>query len=279
MVIRCWGSRGSIPVSGREYLKYGGDTTCMEIRTQDDEIIIIDAGTGIRRLGNRLISERRRHYSVIFTHAHWDHLLGFPFFRPIYAKDTSINMYGCPFAQKSIREMVSAAMAPPYFPVNLDEIHATISYHGICEETFAVGSVVVTPMLLSHPNQGIGYKLIEGDKSFVFLTDNELTYKHPGGRDCQEYVDFAAGVDLLIHDAEFTAEEYKKTRTWGHSVYTDALNMAMAANAKQFGLFHLNQDRSDDEVDAMVQHCQTIVAGSNSTLECFAACPGMEIVL
>ena len=279
MIIRCWGSRGSIPVSGPEYLKYGGDTTCMEIRTQDDEIIIIDAGSGIRKLGNRLLSEHRHHYNMIFTHAHWDHLLGFPFFRPIYVKNTSVNMYGCPFAQESIREMISAAMKPPYFPVNLDDIQATISYHGICEETFSIGSAVVIPMLLSHPNQGIGYKIVDGDKSFVFLTDNELTFKHPGGRDYKDYVEFSADADLLIHDAEFTAEEYEKTRTWGHSVYTDALALAMEANVKQFGLFHLNQDRSDDEVDEMLQHCRAIIEGSKSSLECFAACQGVEIVL
>ena len=96
MIIRCWGARGSIPVSGDEYVKYGGDTTCIEIRTQDDEIVIIDAGSGIRRLGNRLVSEKRFQYTMLFTHAHWDHIMGFPFFSPIYSKKTRITMFGCP---------------------------------------------------------------------------------------------------------------------------------------------------------------------------------------
>src|SRR5512137_2139442 len=107
MLIRCWGARGSIPVSGSEYLRYGGDTPCVEIRTADDDIVIIDAGSGIRRLGNRLLAEKRHDYTLIFTHAHWDHIMGFPFFRPIYRSNTHIAMLGCPFAQASVREMIS----------------------------------------------------------------------------------------------------------------------------------------------------------------------------
>lgn len=99
MIIRCWGARGSTPVSGREYLRYGGSTTCIELRTKDDEIIIIDAGSGIRKLGNRLLKENRNEYSILFTHAHWDHVLGFPFFKPVYVKGTRISVFGCPFAQ------------------------------------------------------------------------------------------------------------------------------------------------------------------------------------
>jgi phosphoribosyl 1,2-cyclic phosphodiesterase len=126
MLVRCWGARGSIPVSGREYLRCGGDTPCIEIRTGDDRIVIIDAGSGIRRLGNRLITEKRHDFALIFTHAHWDHIMGFPFFRPIYRSGTHIAVFGCPFAQDSVREMISRIMAPPNFPVNFDDITADI---------------------------------------------------------------------------------------------------------------------------------------------------------
>ena len=124
MIIRCWGARGSIPVSGKEFEKYGGDTTCIEIRTTDDEIVIVDAGTGIRRLGNRLKEEKSNHYHLIFTHSHWDHLLGFPFFKPIYFENTHIDVYGCRFAQRSIKNILANTMQPPFFPVKLDDIKA-----------------------------------------------------------------------------------------------------------------------------------------------------------
>jgi phosphoribosyl 1,2-cyclic phosphodiesterase len=279
MIITCWGARGSIPVSGDEYIRYGGDTTCLEIRTKDDEIIIIDAGSGIRRLGNRLISENRFHYTMLFTHAHWDHIMGFPFFRPIYSKKTRITMFGCPFAQASVKHMISKIMAPPNFPVNFEDIRADIDYHEACEMVFTLHSMTIAPIPLSHPNQGVGYKFVEDGRSFVFLTDNELAFKHPGGADFQQYRDFSADADLLIHDAEFTEEEYKKTRTWGHSVYTDALSLALEARVQKFGLFHHNQERSDEGIDEMLADCQKTVADNNASMECFALHQGMKIKL
>ncbi|MCP4155716.1 MAG: MBL fold metallo-hydrolase [bacterium] len=282
MRIKCWGSRGAIPVSGEEFLKYGGDTTCIEIRTKNDAAVIIDAGTGIRKLGNRLVTEKRNHIHLIFTHAHIDHLLGFPFFKPIYLKGTHIDTYGCPIAQRSIKDILAGSMTPPYFPISLESVNATVTYNEVCEnslEPFNVDSLRVSPILLSHPNQGIGYKFEEDGKSFVFLTDNELTFKHPGGLDYNDYLEFSKNCDLLIHDAEFTEEEYRKTRTWGHSVYNDALRLALEANAKQFGLFHHNQERSDEALDGIVDKCNQVVKEHGSQLECFALSAGGEIDL
>lgn len=279
MRITCWGARGSIPVSGKEYVKYGGDTTCIEVRSKDDDIIIIDAGTGMRKLGNKLLASDKRACSVLFTHAHWDHLMGFPFFKPIYMKGTRISMYGCPYAQASITDILSKSMAAPYFPVEFGQLQAEITSHGVCEESFDIGPVHITPIQLNHPNQGQGYKFTEGGKSFVFLTDNELTLPHNGGAEYQDYVRFAEGADLLIHDSEYTAAQYKMTKGWGHSVYTDALRLALDAGAKQFGLFHHNQERSDAELDQMVDDCRGIVKKENKQLGCFAAQAGMEIDL
>jgi len=279
MIIRCWGARGSIPVSGQEYVKYGGDTTCMEIRTKNDGIIIIDTGSGIRNLGKKLLEEKRYNYNIIFTHAHWDHLLGFPFFKPVYVRGTSINMFGCPFAQKSIKKMIEKSMTPPYFPVNYKDVKVEITYGGACRDSLSIDSVFVTPIFLSHPNRGIGYKFVEDDKSFIFLTDNELTFKHPGGLNYRDYVKFCAHADLLIHDAEFTEKEYKKTKKWGHSVYKDALRLAFDAKAKQLGLFHHNQDRTDTAIEEIVQDCKQIIKNHKLNLECFAVFQGMEITL
>jgi len=270
MHIKCWGSRGSVPVSGKDYTKYGGDTTCIEIRTKDDQIIIVDGGTGIRRLGNHLILEGRYSYEIIFTHAHWDHLMGFPFFKPIYLDQTNIRMHGCPFAQKFVETMLNKVMSPPNFPVRYSDIKAHVDLTPECPELIEMGSVSIIPIRLSHPNQGNGYKFIEDDKTFVFLTDNELGFLHPGGRSFDDYVEFSAGADLLMHDGEYTKEEYNSTIQWGHTVYTTALELAIEAGVKQFGIFHLNQDRTDKEVDHMVDTCEEIISRKKADLKCLA---------
>mgnify|MGYP005842635651 CR=1 FL=1 len=279
MIIRCYGARGSIPVSGPEYLRYGGDTTCFEIRSQDDDIIIIDAGSGIRRVGNKLLAEQRFDYHLFLTHSHWDHILGFPFFKPIYNARTTITIRGCNEAQGDLRKLLARAMSGPYFPVPFDSLAAAISYEADCVLSYHVGPVEIWPIHISHPNGGQGYKLVENGKAFVFLTDNELGYRHRGGLRPQDYMEFTQGAELLIHDAEYTPEEYQRTRTWGHSSYLDALDLAMRARVPRFGLYHHNQDRDDAGVDRILAHCREIVAQQRSPLEVFAVGQEMEISL
>ena len=205
--------------------------------------------------------------------------MGFPFFKPIYSHKTNLNIWGCPFAQSSIKEMLSHVMAAPNFPVNFDSIHANISYQDTCLDSYTLGSMIITPIALSHPNQGTGYKFEEDGKCFVFLTDNELGYKHEGGLDFQDYLKFSRGADLLIHDAEYKEDEYKKTRSWGHSVYKDALNLALDAGVKKLGLFHHNQERFDTEIDEIVNDCQKEIARRGKKMECVAVGQSMEFNL
>jgi ribonuclease BN (tRNA processing enzyme) len=271
MLIRCWGSRGSIAVSGREYIKYGGDTTSIEVVSNAGDLIIIDAGTGIRPLGNRLIEEKRhRKINLLLTHAHWDHLSGFPFFTPIYRKDSEIKIYGPQPTQVSLKSIISKTMISPYFPIELEDINASITFLGMGHKDYTVGSVSVTTIPLSHPNQGVGYRLEEDGKTFVFLTDNELTYNHPTGVKYEDYVKFAEGADILMHDAEFSKEEYRRTKGWGHSVYTDTVRLALDARVKTLGLFHHNQERTDREVDAIETACKKIIADKGSKMKCVA---------
>ena len=279
MIIRCYGARGSIPVSGQEFNTFGGDTTCLEIRSKNDDIIIVDAGTGIRRLGNRLLSEQRFQYTLIFTHSHLDHIMGFPFFKPIYNEKTVIHMMGCPGTQGNIRKLLSKSMDAPLFPVQFDDLKATISYSVECQFSFKIDSIEVFPINLSHPNGGLGYKFVEDGKQFVFLTDNELRFRHRNGQNFDDYAAFSKDTDLLFHDAEYTEEEYADTRTWGHSTYLDALNLAMKANVKKIGLFHHNQNRSDSELDAMVRNCREIVESKKMDLQCFALTQTTEMML
>jgi ribonuclease BN (tRNA processing enzyme) len=216
---------------------------------------------------------------MIFTHAHWDHMLGFPFFRPIYTKETLISMHGCKFAQQSVKDMISKTMRPPHFPVYYDNIQAEIKYQGACKCHFRIDTVNVTPVSLSHPNRANGYKFVEDDRSFVFMTDNELSYNHPGGLDFQDYVNFSARADLLVHDAEYTPDEYALTRSWGHSVYRDALKLALEARVKNFGLFHHNQDRTDNALDSLEHECKEIISDRRTDMKCFAVSDGMEYIL
>ena len=271
MKIKFWGTRGSIPVSGKEYKKYGGGTACVELRTGDDEIIIIDAGTGMRKLGDRLLNEDRHLYHILFTHAHWDHLMGLPFFKPIYLDKTKIQTYGCPVSQGSLKKMVSRILEPPNFPVKFEDVQADFTFHKECDRSFEIGSVTVTPIMLSHPNQGLGYRFSENGRQLVFLTDNELKYRHPGGLNYEDYLEFARGADMLIHDAMYTEEEYRHTKTWGHTTFTTALKLALEAGVKTFVLFHHNPERSDGHLDRTVDECRRIIREAGSNLECFAA--------
>jgi len=279
MIIRCWGARGSIPVSGKNYLRYGGNTTCLEIRNNRDDILLIDAGSGIREAGNAFLACGRHDFTLLLTHAHWDHIMGFPFFKPLYFEKTNLTVWGCAFAQDSIKEMLARVMSAPYFPLNYDDVHANVQYADACGETYQLGDLTIAPIALSHPNQGTGYKFSEGGRSFVFLTDNELGFRHEGGLAYDDYLAFCRGADLLIHDAEYRDEEYPKRRSWGHSTIEQATKLALDAGVKQLGLFHHNQDRLDAEIDVMVDSCRRIIADKKSPLECFAVHQGMELTL
>jgi phosphoribosyl 1,2-cyclic phosphodiesterase len=279
MYIRCWGSRGSLPVSGAEFDRYGGDTTCLEIRSSKGDIIIVDAGSGIRALGNKLVKEKAKRLDFLFTHAHWDHILGFPFFHPVYQKGVTITIRGCPFNMASYREILRGLMSPPYFPVGLEVVRANIRFANINQRVFHIGSIKVQPIFISHPNGGLGFRFEENGKSFVFLTDNELDYVHDMGLGFSDYVEFCKNADLLIHDSEFTDKDYKFYRLFGHSQYTDAVRLAIKSQVKRLGLFHLNRERTDEKVDAIVEHANALIAKSKIRIECFAAGNRFEIKL
>ncbi|GAB7078660.1 MBL fold metallo-hydrolase [Megalodesulfovibrio paquesii] len=281
MRIRCWGARGSIAVSGSEYVVYGGDTTCLELRTASGHVIVVDAGTGVRRLGNALLAEGVREMTMFFTHAHWDHILGFPFFKPVYREDSHITLYGCPMEQGNLELLLAKTMAAPHFPVPYHELKAKIDYTPQCLEqtTTMVHGMQVDSIPLSHPNMGLGYKFTEAGKTMVFLTDNELHHPHHGGRPYAEYVEFCAGADLLLHDAEYTDEEYAHTKGWGHSTMRHALQLALDAKVRQFGMIHHNQDRPDDDLQLREAALRQTVAETAAPLQLFAVTQDMEIRL
>ena len=269
MKITCWGSRGSIPVCGPEYIKYGGNTTCLEIVPQSGETIIVDAGTGIRRLGNKLIKDKTPSVHLLFTHAHWDHIMGLPFFKPLHIAKKTIYIYHCPYHTRFVDRMLSDLMRPPYFPVPCMGSKADMIFIDKGRQSFDIGSLRIETIPLSHPNGGAGYKFTENNRSFVFLTDNELGHMHNGGKTFEEYRHFAKGADLLIHDAEYLPEEYAARIGWGHSRYTDAVDLAIKAGVHTLGLFHVNQDRTDQQMDAIVKKAQDAITAKNHATLCF----------
>ena len=279
MIIRCWGARGSIPVCGKDYLRYGGNTTCLEIQNNDGDILLVDAGSGIREAGNALVATGQLNVTLLLTHGHWDHIMGFPFFKPLYQPQIEITVVGEAFAQDSIKDILTQVMSAPYFPINYDEVRANVIYADSCGDIFPLGDLCVESIALSHPNRASGYKFMDNGKTFVFFTDNELGLDHEGAAGYDSYVSFCRDADLLVHDAEYKDDEYSGKRGWGHSTVGQAARLALDAGVKRLGLFHHNQDRRDDEIDDMVAGCRDLMARAGARTDCFGVSQGMEMTL
>lgn len=281
MKITIWGCRGSVPTPGADTLRYGGNTTCIEVRAADGVPLIIDAGTGIRLLGRKILEEPDGPASItlLLTHAHLDHLMGFPFFGPMYYSRFVIRVMGGAAARQSLRHYLTRQMEPPYFPVDFSAAKAEFRFDTGLPGAQASDPLQVEPIHLNHPNGGYGYRFTEDGKRFVFLTDNELGGVHEGGRSFQEYVDFCRDADLLIHDAQYTDEEYKRKVGWGHSTFRAAGHLAVRAGVHRLGLFHHDPDRTDHELDRLVGECQCDVTAEKAPTEVFAVAEGQELIL
>lgn len=278
MKIKIWGCRGSLPAPGLHTLRYGGHTTCLEIRARSGEIVVVDAGSGIRNLGKALVRGRgARHVHLMITHSHWDHLMGFPFFAPAYFREWTVTLCGGPHAQDALRKYLGHQMKAPYFPVDFSVMKARFKFGCASPKGGRIGSLQIAAIPLNHPNGGFGFRFTEQGRSFVFLTDNELDFPHPGGRDREEYGAFCRGADLLLHDAQYTDREYRQTRGWGHSTFASATDLAIAAGVKRFGLFHHDPDRTDASLDQQVEFCQRRIARARARIKCFAAAEGMVL--
>jgi len=287
MKVKIWGCRGSIPSPGRETLIFGGESTCVEVISDSGESVVIDAGSGIRKLGNSLMKGKDiRHVTLLFTHAHWDHLLGFPFFRPAYSPEFSISICGGPIPQETLMKYVSHQMEPPYFPVDMSEMKAEFITGCHCDQGFCnhnpggrIESIKCHSIALNHPNGGYGFKFLCDGKVICFFPDNEIRHKHKGGLTVKKYAAFCKNADLLIHDAQYTEDDYTRTKSWGHSTFRDAVDLAIEAGAKRLGLFHHDPDRSDYDIKRQVDICREYISEQKVNLDCFACAEGMVIKL
>ncbi len=294
MRIRFWGTRGSLPKPGATTLHYGGNTACVEVRTAGGTLIVLDCGTGVHGLGQALVTEEpspvRGH--LLITHTHWDHIQGFPFFAPLFVPGNVWDIYGPGGLGRRLEETLAGQMEYSYFPITLAQLGATIRYHDLVEDTFVLDDVRITTRYLNHPALTLGYRLEADGVVLVYATDHEPHAhpqpEHPGQttpgtlpvhREDRGHIEFLAGADLIIHDAQYTAAEYPKRIGWGHSPVTYVVDAALAAGVKRLALFHHDPSRGDAELDRLLGVCQERVTAGQGTLEIDAAAEGQLIDL
>jgi phosphoribosyl 1,2-cyclic phosphodiesterase len=282
-----WGVRGSIPTPGKQYIKYGGNSSCMDMRLDDGTLLIFDAGTGIRPLGVKLMKEKKPlHINLLLSHGHMDHVHGFPFFAPAYMNKNIITIYGCPkIPGRSVSDYLSRQMGDVYFPVEFDGLPARreyVNHCGICEngEHLTFGKASVFSCGNNHPGGSIAYKIIEKKKSFIYMTDNELGLDSADAFPMEQFIEFCRGVDILVHDAQYTPHEYKTlTKGWGHSTYEQCAHLATQAGVKKLVLFHHDPEHDDRKVDDMLAKTQILLKKLGGRTRCTSAREGMSLTL
>lgn len=276
MRVRFWGTRGSIPAPGKDTTVYGGNTTCLEITLDTGRKVIVDAGTGIRALGEHLSSSSEKvDIHLLVTHIHWDHVLGFPFFSPLYDPDTKIWVDGFPNCMKGLRYLFDNKVGDGFFPVEFDALKAMVTHLDILGHgPLKIDAAHVDKVSLYHPQGGFGFRFREHKKTLVFITDNELKGDAPSGRRPDDYVRFCKDADVLIHDAQYTPEEVGEHRGWGHSDCLSACKLAHEAQVKRLILFHHDPSRKDPEISRIEERCRAFTRKKSSAMTVTAAKEG-----
>ncbi len=257
MKVKFWGTRGSIPTPQPDAMKYGGDTPCVEVWTDDGEPIIFDGGTGIRRCGlNLLKSKPEVNKGYIFlSHLHWDHIQGLPFFVPLYNSAYTFTIYGPIRVDQDLEHRLSRQMSELFFPVTLEQIQDNIIFQGLVEEPVNIGTSTITPRYINHPEGAFGYRLECGGKSIVYAPDIEQPPEVKVAEDVKVLVE---GTDVLIFDSMYTPDEYYSHKGWGHSTWETACKIAGDFGVKQLVLFHHSPDHTDDMIDAIVKEARKL---------------------
>lgn len=281
MKIIFWGTRGSIPVPGKDTTIYGGNTTCLEITLKSGRTVIIDAGTGIRLLGQKLLKENKiNDIHLLVTHIHWDHVLGFPFFDPIYNPSARIHIDGNHNCLKGLKYTFDNKMGDGFFPIKFDDLRAKITYLGkLMNGPLEIDGTVIDSIPLHHPQGGMGFRFREDGKTLVFITDNELRGEPWEGRSPEDYAAFSENADILIHDCQYTPEEIDNRQGWGHSDYSAVFEMAKKAKVKKLILFHHDPPRTDAQVKDIKNKCEKLAKKEKIKMKIDAAMEGGELDL
>jgi phosphoribosyl 1,2-cyclic phosphodiesterase len=296
--VHFWGTRGSIPSPGRDTVRYGGNTPCLELRTPDGWLIVLDAGTGIRELGRSLMQDANGtpiRGDIFLTHAHWDHIQGLPFFAPIFHPGNQFTIWGSKAMESSIGRVVRDQMSPVVFPVTFEELAATIEFRELAEGRSAPANYDVSVMPVQHPGGALAFRFASRaaakagngaaasngqHRGLVYISDNELGATPPYTRTAawrRDLVRFVHGARVLVHDAMFTAEEYRNHHGWGHSTYDDAVELALESEVETLVLFHHKPERTDDEVDRQTDECRSMAVRRGGSLQVIAAAEGLTL--
>ena len=293
MRVRFWGTRGSLAKPGPTTLRYGGNTACVEVRTADGTLVVLDCGTGAHDLGLALAASDgpplRGH--LLITHTHWDHIQGFPFFAPLFAAGDEWDIYAPGGLGQQLETTLARQMEYTYFPITLAHCGATLRFHDLAEGRFVIGGVRVVARYLNHPALTLGYRLEADGVAIVYALDHEPHGRDPAGpvaraaggppvhREDERHVEFLAGADLVIHDAQYTAAEYPQKTNWGHTPAEWAVDYALAAGARRLALCHHDPLRDDEAVDELVEVCRQRAAAPGGGLDVFAAAEGQILEL
>jgi phosphoribosyl 1,2-cyclic phosphodiesterase len=289
--VHFWGTRGSIPTPGQPTRKYGGNTSCVEIRI-GEHLFICDGGTGLRELGQDLA---KRGVSPIvghlfFSHTHWDHIQGFPFFSPAYSPENKFTIWGTKEKGDQVHRLLSGQMRTEYFPVDFAELGAGIKYATLAPDGTDIHGVTVRFMEQNHPGGSLAFSFEKGGKKVVYATDHELDERIVNSKESEEdpellrilppsFVEFCRGADLLIADAQYSEEEYLSKVGWGHSRALTAVDLAIQAEVSTLALFHHDPMQSDRMVDLKVEACRKRAGRIKPNLTVFGAREGIELLI
>ncbi len=259
ITVRFWGVRGSIATGGPEFAGVGGNTSCVEVRA-GDQLIILDGGTGLRPLGETLGPDTQA--TMLLSHLHWDHVQGFPFFRPAYSSRAALELYGPAADDAALRAAMARQMEPPNFPVRLEAMRARLGFHALAPgDELVVGPARIQAVALRHPQSCLGYRISAFGQSLLYATDTERCAAgiDPG------VLEAARGTDLLIHDSQYTEDEYcgragPSREGWGHSTIEDSCRLANAAGVKRLALFHHDPGHDDRQIERLTEQARGLFA-------------------
>ena len=276
--LRCWGTRGSIPTPGPETVRYGGNTTCFELRHAGARLIF-DAGSGIRPLGLDVVEKGPDTIHIFLTHFHWDHIQGFPFFAPLYDPEDSIKVIGPKQKDIDVQNLFAGQMGPIYFPVPFSVVAAAMDFEHLNDGGYEIGDVSMEVMRVKHPSFVLAYRIRVGGRTICLVPDNEIDGDmYDAGPDWDKrFLEFVGGADLLVHDSMYTDEEYDGRLGWGHSTFSQSVRLAEEGGVGRVLLFHHDPTRTDDELDTIVARLRDGALARGSSLEIDAAAEGVDI--